>query len=67
MIGRLVDQVISSLGDGRIKFSVLYLGRRLVDLVDQMTSSLGDGRIKFSVIPQSPTLINYRKPYSAIT
>ena len=55
----MVDQVTSSLGDGRIKFSVLYLGRRLVDLVDQMTSSLGDGRIKFSVIPQSPTLINY--------
>ena len=27
----MVDQVTSGLGDGRKKFSVLYLGRRLVD------------------------------------
>ena len=31
MIGRLVDQVTSSLREGRIKFSVSYLDRRLVD------------------------------------
>ena len=31
MIVRLVDQVTSSLGDGRIKFSVLYLDRTLGD------------------------------------
>ena len=42
-----IDQVTISLGDGRIKLSVLYLGRRLVD---QMTSTLVDGRMKITVI-----------------
>ena len=39
---RLVDQVTSSLGDGRIKFSVLYLDRTLGLLVDLVISRLGD-------------------------
>ena len=31
VIGRLIDQVTSSLGDGIKKFSVLYLSRGLED------------------------------------
>ena len=53
MIGRLVYQVTSSLSEGRIKFSVLYIwvGDWMIGrLIDQVTSSLGDGIKKFSVL-----------------